>query len=179
MGLWHLAKKGLQIAVCKLRFIFVQSMHSITHVHLYSHKSPPTRFIVRSVSTTYIAQSKQYSAPWQGPKLRLTGRQCDQKFGVNDQNFRTGRQQATNLLSHRHLKFQVKGLFFFKENKKLQWTIVSKRSDDFTIAIFTWRHIVSVASPNTDIAGENVTCRDRKRRRIHMHLVLYTFPKCL
>ena len=60
----------------------------------------------------------------------------------------------------------------------LQWTVVAKQINDFTIAIFTWCHIVSVASPNTDIAGKNVTCQDRKRRRIHMHLVLYTFPNC-
>lgn len=40
---------------------------------------------------------------------------------------------------------------------KLLWTIVVKRSEDFAIAIFTQRHIVSVASPNTDIAGENET----------------------
>ena len=42
----------------------------------------------------------------------------------------------------------------------LQWirTIVAKRSDDFTIAIFTWYHIILVASSNMDIAGENVTC---------------------
>ena len=83
----------------------------------------------------------------QGPKLRLTGRQCDQKLGVGDQNFRTGRQQATNLLSPRHLKFQGKRAFF-KENLKFSWIIVVKRSDDFTIAIFTWRHIVSTASLN-------------------------------
>ena len=28
----------------------------------------------------------------QGPKLRLTGRQCDQRLSVGDQNFKTGRQ---------------------------------------------------------------------------------------
>ena len=90
----------------------------------------------------------------QGTKLRLTGRQCNQKLGVGDQNFKTGRQQATNLLSPRHWKFQGKK-GFLKENIKLPWTIVVKRSDDSTIAIFTRRHIVSAASPNTDIAGEN------------------------
>ena len=31
----------------------------------------------------------------QGPKLRLLGRQCDQKFSSGDQNFITGRQPAT------------------------------------------------------------------------------------
>ena len=66
----------------------------------------------------------------QGPKLktdrRLTGRQCDQKLGVGDQNFRTGRQQATNLLSYRYLKFQGKRFFFLKENTKLPWAIVVK-----------------------------------------------------
>ena len=53
----------------------------------------------------------------QGPKLRLTGRQCDQKLGVGDQNFRTGRQQATNLLSPQHLKFQRKRAFFKRKLK--------------------------------------------------------------
>ena len=53
----------------------------------------------------------------QGLKLRLTGRQCDQKLGVGDQNFRTGRQQATNLLSPLHLKFQVKRAFFKRKLK--------------------------------------------------------------
>ena len=72
----------------------------------------------------------------QGPKLRLTGRQCDQKLGVGDQNFRTGRQQATNLLSPWHLKFQGKRAFF-ERKLKLPWIIVVKQSDDFTIAIFT------------------------------------------
>jgi len=43
---------------------------------------------------------------------------------------------------------------------KLPWTVVVKRSDDFTTAIFTWRHIVSAASPNEDNAGENLTWRD-------------------
>ena len=33
---------------------------------------------------------------WQGPKLRLPGRQCDQKFGSGDQNFIVGRQLATS-----------------------------------------------------------------------------------
>ena len=83
-----------------------------------------------------------------------------QKLGVCDQNFRTGRQQATNLLSHQHMKFQGKSAFL-KENMKLPWAIVVKRSGDFTITIFTWCHTVSVASPNTDIVGENVTWRDR------------------
>ena len=49
--------------------------------------------------------------PHQGPTLRLTGRQCDQKLSVGDQKFRTGRQQATNLFSPRHLKFQGKWAF--------------------------------------------------------------------
>ena len=31
----------------------------------------------------------------QGPKLRLPGRQCDQKFSSGDQNFVVGRQLAT------------------------------------------------------------------------------------
>ena len=32
---------------------------------------------------------------FQGPKLRLPGRQCDQKFSSGDQNFIAGRQLAT------------------------------------------------------------------------------------
>ena len=85
----------------------------------------------------------------QGPTLRLTGGQCDQKLSVGDKKFRTGCQQATNLLSPPGL--------FLKESIKLPWRIVVKQSDDFTIAIITWRHIVSSTSHNSDIAGENVT----------------------
>ena len=48
----------------------------------------------------------------QGPTLRLTGGQCDQKLSVGDQKFRPGRQQATNLLSPLHLEFQGKWTFF-------------------------------------------------------------------
>ena len=58
------------------------------------------------------------------------------------------------------MKFQGKSAFL-KENMKLPWAIVVKRSGDFTITIFTWCHTVSAASPNTDIVGENVTWRDR------------------
>ena len=54
----------------------------------------------------------------QGPKLRLTGRQCDQKLGVGDENFRTGCQQATNFLSPRHLKFRGKRAFFERKLNK-------------------------------------------------------------
>ena len=49
--------------------------------------------------------------------MRLTGRQCDQKLSVGDQKFRTGRQQATNLFSPRHLKFQGKWAFFKRKHK--------------------------------------------------------------
>ena len=42
----------------------------------------------------------------QGPKLQLTGCQCDQKLSIRDQNFNIGCQQATYLLPPRHLKFQ-------------------------------------------------------------------------
>ena len=48
----------------------------------------------------------------EGPKLRLTGRQCNQRLSVGDQNFKTGRQLATNILSPRHFKFQGKRAFF-------------------------------------------------------------------
>ena len=96
--------------------------------------------------------------------MRLTGRQCDQKLGVGDQKLRTGHQQATNLSSHRLGHSKVKGLFL-KENIKLPWTVVVKQSDDFRTAIFTWRHIVLAASPNTDIAGESMTWRDPARSK--------------
>ena len=92
----------------------------------------------------------------QGPTLRLTGGQCDQKLSVGDQKFRTGRQQATNLLSPRHLNSKVNGLFL-EESIKLPWRIVVKQSDDFMIAIITRHHVVSAASRNSDIAGKNVT----------------------
>ena len=36
-----------------------------------------------------------FRSPSQGPKLRLPGRQCDQKFSSGDQNFVVGRQLAT------------------------------------------------------------------------------------
>ena len=36
--------------------------------------------------------SQLFITVYQGPKLRLTGRQCDQILGVGDQKFRTGRQ---------------------------------------------------------------------------------------
>ena len=61
--------------------------------------------------------------------------------------------------------------FFFKK-KRLLWTTVVKRSDDFAIATFTWRHIVSMASPTTDIADESVMCQDQQ---IHMRLILFIF----
>lgn len=41
-------------------------------------------------------------------KLWLTSHQCDQKCIVGDQNFITGRQHVTKLLSPQHLKFQGK-----------------------------------------------------------------------
>ena len=40
-----------------------------------------------------IVGVRQHST--QGPKLRLPGRQCDQKFSSGDQNFIAGRQLAT------------------------------------------------------------------------------------
>ena len=65
----------------------------------------------------FCAVLKLMHSPLQGPKLRLTGRQCDQKLGVGDQNFRTGCQQVTNLLSPWHLKFQGKRAFFKRKLK--------------------------------------------------------------
>ena len=53
----------------------------------------------------------------QGPKLRLTGRQCDQKLSVGDQSSKTGRQQAIILLSPWHLKFQGKRAFLKRKQK--------------------------------------------------------------
>ena len=54
----------------------------------------------------------------QGPKLRLTGRQCEKNLSAGDQNFKTNRRQTTNLLSPWHLKFQGERAFS-KENIKL------------------------------------------------------------
>lgn len=51
---------------------------------------------------------------------------------------------------------KVKGLSL-KRKHKAPVEIVIKQSDDFTIAIFSQCHIVSSASPNTDMVGENVT----------------------
>ena len=72
------------------------------------------------------------------------------------------------LVASRRLTFCPFGIWnskvkrlFLKENIKLSWTIVLKRSDDSTIAIFTRRHIDSAASPITDTAGENVAWRNR------------------
>ena len=98
--------------------------------------------------------------PLQGPTLRLTGGQCDQKLSVGDQKFRTGHQQATNLLSPRHLKFQGKWAFF-KRKHKAAVENCSKTKRRFMIAIITRRHIVSAASHNSDIAGENMTWRKK------------------
>ena len=53
----------------------------------------------------------------QGPKLRLTGRQCDQKLSVDDQSSKSGRQQVIILLSPRHLKFQGKKAFLKRKQK--------------------------------------------------------------
>ena len=53
----------------------------------------------------------------QGPKLRLIGRQCNQKLSVGDQNSKTGRQQAIIHLSPWHLKFQGKRAFLKRKQK--------------------------------------------------------------
>ena len=77
----------------------------------------------------YLKQQIQGITQWKwiyitGPEIATdSGHQCDQKLGVGDQNFRTGCQQATNLLSHQHLKFQVQRAFL-KENNKFLWAIV-------------------------------------------------------
>ena len=62
----------------------------------------------------------------QVPKLRLTDGQCDQKLSVCNQNFKTGRQQPTNLLPPQHSKFKCNRAFSLKENIKLPWTNVVK-----------------------------------------------------
>ena len=66
-------------------------------------------FIFYNLNVMYQVNLK--AVHMQGPKLQLTGCQCDQKLSVRDQNFKTGRHQATNLLSPRHLKFQGKRAF--------------------------------------------------------------------
>jgi len=67
-----------------------------------------------------------------GPKLRLTGHQCNQKLSVGDQNFKTGRWEATNLLSPQHLKFQCK-----------QWSREGSLDNELN-AWFTPNHFVQV-----------------------------------
>ena len=89
----------------------------------------------------------------QGPKLRLTGRQCDQKLGVGNQKFRTGRQQATNLSSHQHLTFQGKRAFSKRKHK------APVDSCSKTRRRFYDRHT------DADIAGENMTWRDLARSK--------------
>ena len=44
-------------------------------------------------TSNHVNGKRQMSV--QGPKLRLPGRQRDQKFSSGDQNFMTGRQLAT------------------------------------------------------------------------------------
>ena len=50
----------------------------------------------------------------QGSRLRLVA-DATKKLSAGDQNFKTGRRQATNLLSPRHLKFQGERAFFKKK----------------------------------------------------------------
>ena len=71
----------------------------------------------RSHSDCLCSWARHFTLTVQGPTLRLTCGQCDQKLSVGDQKFRTGRQQATNLLSPRHLKFQGKWAFFKRKHK--------------------------------------------------------------
>ena len=81
-------------------------MHPKPHVHV---KNP--------LSENVSMRLTMYKVLLQGPTLRLTGGQCDQKLSVGDQKFRTGRQQATNLLSPWHLEFQGKWAFFKRKHK--------------------------------------------------------------
>jgi len=54
-----------------------------------------------AVQTAGIFPAKYFLSPLKGClKLRLTGRQCDQKSGVGDQIFRTGHQWAIHLFFH-------------------------------------------------------------------------------
>jgi len=54
------------------------------------------------------------------------------------------------------LKFQGKRAFLKRKHKApVDNNIVVKQSDNFTIAKCTRHHIISVASPNTDVAGED------------------------
>ena len=80
-----------------------------------------------------------------GPKLQLTGRQRDQKLSVGNQNFKTGRQQATNLLPPQHLKFQDKRTFL-KRKHKAPMDNCSKTKRRFLPG--------AMASPNGNIAGD-------------------------
>ena len=51
----------------------------------------------KSVETQVSLQGRTVD---QGSKLRLTGRQCDQKLSTGDEIFRTSRQLATRVLSN-------------------------------------------------------------------------------
>lgn len=53
----------------------------------------------------------------QGPKLRLTGRQCNQICRIDNQNFKTGRKQVTNPLSPQYLKSYGKRSFLKRKHK--------------------------------------------------------------
>ena len=56
----------------------------------------PSRQNVSKASATKNYQISPRLPLFQGPKLRLPGRQCDQKFSSGDQNFIVGRQLATS-----------------------------------------------------------------------------------
>ena len=53
--------------------------------YIFSKKQKGNKNYYNNMSSKYI----------QGPKLRLPGRQCDQKFSSGDENFTVGRQLAT------------------------------------------------------------------------------------
>ena len=55
--------------------------------------SPIHALLNRNYNTNIMF--KNAVSRFQGPKLRLPGRQCDQKFSSGDQNFVVGRQLAT------------------------------------------------------------------------------------
>ena len=56
----------------------------------------PSRQNVSKASATKNYQISPRLPLFQGPKLRLPGRQCDKKFSSGDQNFIVGRQLATS-----------------------------------------------------------------------------------
>ena len=71
----------------------VQVLHTTYCCLLFSFFSYLLLQVIRVLSC--ILSEDNNLTLGQGPKLRLPGRQCDQKFSSGDQNFIVGRQLVT------------------------------------------------------------------------------------